>query len=67
MHSVLLSLLSLFKEPLNNQTNYDVSPAPFIAIGIIAFLVIAAIIIVIIVFAVKFLKHIRNKNNRPPQ
>ena len=68
MSTVLLSLLALTKELLNTKINYDVGfPPVLIAIGLLGILVIAAVIILIIVFAVKYLKRIRNKNNRPPQ
>jgi hypothetical protein len=68
MSGILLSLLTLFKGSPGAGTSYDAaSPLPYLAIGLVAILVIAAAIVVIIVFSVKRLKRIRNKNNNPPQ
>jgi hypothetical protein len=67
MNGILLTLLSLIKDSPGTGISYDVaSPLPYLALGLVAILVIAAIIVVIIVFSVKYLKRIRNKNNHTP-
>lgn len=67
MNTLLMSLMSLLKVSGTNASYDAAPPIAIIGIGLLIIIGIAVVLILVIVFAVRYLKRIRNKSSNTPQ